>query len=214
MVVLDVGANVGYYTAICARRVGEAGSVISFEPDPINFRFLQKTVRQNQFENVRCLQKGLSDQSGTAMLHTSSSNRGDNRLYSNDLSDDVVDVEVATGDDSLESLGVQSVAFIKIDVQGYESHVLKGLARTLHRSPDAIILAEFWPHGLAAAGSDARELLDGFHRRGLNIYHLQAGPSLRQVTDFPQFVHQFPGRRYTNVVIARPEANLPCMVVR
>ena len=60
-VVIDVGAHVGYYTLLMAQLVGKNGKVYSFEPDPVNFELLKKSVEINGFENVILIQKAVSD---------------------------------------------------------------------------------------------------------------------------------------------------------
>ena len=57
--VIDVGANVGYYTLLAARKVGPRGKVVAFEPDPESFSFLKRNVKANGFTNVVLEQKGL-----------------------------------------------------------------------------------------------------------------------------------------------------------
>jgi len=67
-VVLDLGANVGYFSLIAAKLVGENGKVYAFEPDPTNFSFLKKSVEINNYENVICEQKAVSNENGKLKL--------------------------------------------------------------------------------------------------------------------------------------------------
>ena len=60
-VVSDIGANVGYFTALAAKACGATGRVFSFEPDAENFAFLTKTIALNHAENVKAIQKGISN---------------------------------------------------------------------------------------------------------------------------------------------------------
>ena len=80
MRVVDVGANIGYYTTLFSRLVGTTGSVIAFEPDPTNFSLLEKNCKANGCRNVRLEQLALSDKNGVAQLHLSEVNRGDHRM--------------------------------------------------------------------------------------------------------------------------------------
>jgi len=52
MVVLDIGANIGYYTLLAARLVGDEGKVFAFEPDPYNYSLLRKNIEANRYNNV------------------------------------------------------------------------------------------------------------------------------------------------------------------
>jgi len=76
-VVLDIGANIGYYTLIFARLVGERGRVYAFEPDPTNFRLLKKNVRANGYQNVIFVKKAVADSSGSMPLYLCPDNKGD-----------------------------------------------------------------------------------------------------------------------------------------
>ena len=67
-VVLDIGANIGYYTLIFARLVGEEGKVFAFEPDPENFALLKKNVEINGYHNVVLVQKAISNKTGKIRL--------------------------------------------------------------------------------------------------------------------------------------------------
>src|SRR5450755_845635 len=95
MTFLDIGANVGYYTALALPRIG-GGRVIALEPDPENFDYLQATIRANQATNVLAIPKAAGAAPGETTMYRSSTNRGDNRLYANDLSDGTCQVQVRT----------------------------------------------------------------------------------------------------------------------
>jgi FkbM family methyltransferase len=200
MTFLDVGANVGYYSALALARLGPAGRVIAFEPDPETFEYLQRTIAANGPDRTTALNKGLADAPGTLKLYRNSSNRGDNRFYANDLADNSVDVEVACADDVLAGLGIGKVDLIKIDVQGFEGKVLCGLERTIRNSPPLTILSEFWPWGLREAGSDPFEVLKRLQGFGLQLHELTADGSTLPLDDHAGFIARYPGRKYANIV--------------
>ena len=60
-IVVDLGANIGYYTLILAQLVGEFGHVYAFEPEPSNFELLSKNVKENNHNHVTLVQKAVSD---------------------------------------------------------------------------------------------------------------------------------------------------------
>lgn len=148
MTFLDIGANVGYYTALAISVIEGSGRIVAVEPDPQSFQYLLKTVAANHGKNVDCVQKAASDRAGTMSLFRNPDNRADNRLYANDLANSSCEVSVETIDKMLEEVGVSKVDFIKIDVQGYEGYALAGMRETIRRSPKVQILSEFWPAGL------------------------------------------------------------------
>jgi FkbM family methyltransferase len=203
MTFLDIGANIGYYTALASGRIGEEGRIVALEPDPENFRYLQQNVAANRAPNAICIRKAAAAESGTLKLYVNRDNRGDNRLYANDLCDSFVQVEVATVDGMLEDCGVEKVDLVKIDVQGYEGHVLRGMRQTIQRSGGLILLTEFWPFGLRSAGTSPEDLLMELEQAGLRLYELTGKGRLVHLTDKHGFIERHPGRKYANIVAVR-----------
>ena len=198
---LDIGANVGYYTALALTKLEGKGSIVCLEPDPVTFHFLQKTIAENPHrEIVKPLQKAASDHSGVMTLYTSLDNRGDNRLYANELAQDSVQVEVITIDQVAEELALPYFDFIKIDVQGYEGRVLKGMRATLRNAPRTLLISEFWPYGLECAGTKPEAYLAELAELGMTLFELAKGGKLKPIRNYPAFIGAYPGRRYTNIV--------------
>ncbi|HLN03872.1 MAG TPA: FkbM family methyltransferase [Bryobacteraceae bacterium] len=210
MTVLDIGANVGYYTALAMARVA-GGSIIAMEPDEESFRYLQQTVHANGAVNTICVPKAAASQNGTVRLYTSTLNRADNRLYPNELASDSCDVEAVTVDSLLAELHVPSVDLVKIDVQGFEGHVLRGMRATISQSPHLIILIEFWPHGLRSAGTNPIEVLTEWEDMGLRLFELTHRSTLQPLSDKQGLVNRLPGKRYTNIVAYRGPGTPPLL---
>lgn len=211
MRVVDVGANVGLYTALFASKVGSDGKVAAFEPDPVSFEYLKKTVEANRFRNCQLMNVAASSSHDAMTLFTSSENRGDNRLYANASADGSVPVEAVTLDEVLPLLGMSSIDFLKMDVQGFEGKVVAGLVQTLRRSPALVVLMEFWPDGLSQAGSDAFALLQLFRGRGFTIYRLRSRGRLLRVEDDRALIREHPGWKYANLVLLGPDASCAWM---
>ena len=200
---LDIGANIGYYSALALARIGPRGRVIAVEPDPEAFVYLRRTVAANGEDRARLVNKGLADAPGTLRLYRNLSNRGDNRFYANDLAGGNIEVEVARADDVLASLGIERVDFIKMDVQGFEGKVLSGLERTIHNSASLVMLTEFWPWGLDQSGSDPLEVLVRLQALGCELYELTNAGSTVALTDHAAFIARYQGRKYANIVAQR-----------
>lgn len=159
MTVLDIGANIGFYSLLAARLVGPRGKVYAFEPDPRTTASLRENLRANGLPNVTVIQKAASDQSGLRefKLSRTASHSG---LYSSMSPESVlgtIRVETVAVD---EVLLRESVDVIKLDAEGEEAAVLKGLRRTLERSPRAQLFVEFNPVSLGAAGVAPDAFLD------------------------------------------------------
>ena len=202
-VFLDIGANSGYYTALFLSRADRQSRVVALESDPQCFPFLERTAAANGVAESTCLRIAVSDESGTGYLYRNDENRGDNRLYRNDLATSSCTVEVATVDGILDQLGIAGVDLVKIDVQGYEANVLRGMQNTLQRTSRMIILTEFWPSGLQQAGADPAAMLAFLCSNGFDIFHLNSDSRLVRIPDWTAFIRAHPGRRYTNVVATK-----------
>ncbi|MDQ3242738.1 MAG: FkbM family methyltransferase [Gemmatimonadota bacterium] len=92
--VLDIGANIGYYTLQFAELVGASGRVIAFEPDPANFELLARNTQLNGYLNVTLVQRAASNTAGILNLHRSITNWGDSRIF--DSHDGRSTVEIAS----------------------------------------------------------------------------------------------------------------------
>jgi FkbM family methyltransferase len=169
MTVVDIGANVGYFTILAARLAGPAGRVIAVEPDPHNFSLLTKSICTNALRNVIPLNVALGAAPGTARLFCSDANFGDHRLYpeSTGSGRPAIEVPVDTLDNLLAANGVRRVEFAKMDVQGFEHTVLRGMTQTLASSPEFCLLTEFWPGGIEQAGGSPFEFYNTLVNDGL-----------------------------------------------
>lgn len=191
-IMLDIGANVGLYTAISGLALESNGKVFAFEPDPESLRFLEQTVAENGLKNVNIVKSAASNANGITQLHTCSSNRGDNRLYDNKNSDGSVEVKTISIDNYLVDQKIVSVDTIKIDVQGFEGYVIDGMENTLRNSPKLQMLMEFWPLGLLSAGTNPHELLQKLSDTGLTLYELKEKGDFIPIKDRAEFVNRFP----------------------
>ncbi|MFM1556355.1 MAG: FkbM family methyltransferase [Limisphaerales bacterium] len=200
MTFLDVGANIGYYTALAARAVGPNGKIIALEPDPESFKYLEQTIAANGTENVQAFPVAASDAPATLPLYISADNRGDNRLYAPGESRPQVEVKAVATDSILAENKIETIDLIKIDVQGYEPKVIAGLRDTISRSPNLTLLTEFWPKGIRDAGGDAQDFLKTLRDLGLTLHELRADGELNEHTDDADLIARHQGRRYTNLV--------------
>lgn len=167
--VLDVGANIGLHAIPLARRVGPAGRVYAFEPDPTNFRILVRNLQRNHCLNVLPVQLALGDQPGTVPLYQSCTNRGGLSLCEQNVEDrdvtSVVQVPVQRADDVLGGR-LRRLALVKVDVEGAEPLVVSGMERILREHPQAAIAFEFFPRYVGNFGVDAGAFLASMEARG------------------------------------------------
>lgn len=170
MVVVDAGANVGLYTLLAARLLKFNGRVHSFEPTPSTFALLRENIQVNGFLESGCVglhPMALADTEGTASLAVFNGNCGHNTLcWTNEMAQSVT-VPVSRLDTVLEA--ESRVDIVKIDVEGAEPGVLRGMARTIEKNPGIRILVEFSPQQLAQAAVEPKEFLDMIEAMGLEI---------------------------------------------
>lgn len=165
-VVVDVGANIGVYSEFFSRCVGPTGLVHSFEPSPDNFKRLSDATRG--LSNVRLTQAVVGERSGACKLYISDKLNVDHRAYEADGdSRRTVPTEMIALDDYFEP--GQRVDLIKMDIQGYELHALRGAKRVLQENADISLLLEFWPAGLEQAGVKWEELVETLQRLNMSL---------------------------------------------
>ncbi len=181
-VVVDVGANVGLFTLIAAAAVGSTGQVHAFEPVPGNFARLQENLGLNQLHNVVAQRMALGEEAGDLTLgvdHAEGAPSGVSGHFTEGGSRDAVQVPVCRLDDYLaEHLRNRHLRLVKIDVEGMEPLVLRGLDRQLNDHwPDAFLI-EVNPGVLAARGRSAAELIALVRDRGYELKVVGAGGGL------------------------------------
>ena len=165
--VLDLGANIGYFTLLFARWTGANGRVLAFEPDPVNFSFVKRNLEANAYHHVEPHPMAVSDKSGQLRLYVCAYNRGDHRSYDPGESRQVVEIEAVTLDHLLGP-NFPNVDFIKMDIQGAEGLAVRGMQKLLSAQEKIVMFIEFWPSAMATAGVTAHEMLamleaGGFH---------------------------------------------------
>lgn len=141
----DIGANIGSYTVLASGYVGSR--TLSFEPVPSTFNWLQKNIRINQIQdNVKAFNMGLG--SGKQKLHFTSSFDTINHVVEkyNYNNESIVEVEVEALDAIAQIEGRPSL--LKIDVEGYETEVIKGMTKTLQSSELKAIIIELNGSGI------------------------------------------------------------------
>jgi FkbM family methyltransferase len=138
--VVDVGANVGYFTLLSARLVGELGRVFAYEPSPVNLIELQNNVDLNHFQNVRPALVALSDYNGRSKFFLSTRECARHSLIQTKEHDESTIVEVAKLDDAFPVN--YPLHFLKSDTEGNELAVLKGAKETINRNSSIKLLVE------------------------------------------------------------------------
>lgn len=172
---IDVGANIGWYSLLLAKGMRKNISVFAFEPDPLNFRLLNENVALNGAANIRTIRKALSDTEDSRPLYLyPHKNRGRHSLLPINDGERIM-VETTTLDSFVLSEGIspEKVAFVKIDVEGYELNVLQGAGLLLDTVP--VFLCEYSPSAMKRCGLDPRRIVSLFMDKDYSAHELGQG---------------------------------------
>ena len=137
----DIGANLGFFTVIGAKIVGQTGQVHAFEPVPDNYNYLCKNVEINEFPNVSAHQYAISKSTGKGQLFLSDYSGGAT-LSETSIPPDfkgAMAVELAAIDDLIGQQNFLPPTLVKIDVEGAEMDVLQGMIQTIEKYKPIII---------------------------------------------------------------------------
>lgn len=167
-VVLDVGANIGYFTVILSKLVGPEGKVYAFEPATKYYEILKRNLEENEISNCEVFKLGLSDRKQTvgifedeasATIHVPEGMPLGNRET----------ISVVALSDFVREHRVKKIDFIKMDVDGHEPLIFQGAWDTLEQY-NPVILTEVSQLHFLESGITAWDFYAELKRRGYNIY--------------------------------------------
>jgi FkbM family methyltransferase len=166
-VFVDIGANIGYFTLLGGRLVGETGRVVAIEAHPRLARLLRRNIVMNDLHrHVTSWHRAAWSEPTTLKFHlrvhfpgnSSAGSVGSDWLEFYDDEEEVVDVEAVAMDDLLAD--VPRVDVVKVDVEGAEIHVVAGMERTLKANPAIVVVFEWSPGQMVSVGDTPAALLD------------------------------------------------------
>ncbi|WP_327736260.1 FkbM family methyltransferase [Streptomyces nojiriensis] len=172
---VDVGANIGYYTLLAAQLVGGKGQVVAIEASPVFHQRLLRNVALNEFANVRAVNGAVSDTDEVLkFVLASSANMGANSIVPYEgPAESTFEIAARPLPDLLTAEEITRARVIKIDVEGAEGGVVRGMAPLLSRlRPDAEITVEVTPERMAQLGDSADELMHTMRAHGFHPYRL------------------------------------------
>lgn len=165
--VVDVGANIGYFTSLAALLVGPRGQVLAFEPDGDNVARLEANLALNQLDNVTIVRQPVSDRLGEVEFFLNSDSSGGNALWDPAHFPGNVRSErdrkrqtlmATTLDAELDRRGLGTPKLVKIDTEGAEQKILEGARQLLENAAVPFVIAELHPFGLQQLGASQQSL--------------------------------------------------------
>lgn len=190
MKVIDIGANIGFYTLIMRQESGEKGKVTAIEPSPRNFELLERNLNLNSFEDVDTVEKAVGKQKGVENLRMAEAPNL-NRVNGIEESENTFRVECTT----LDSL-CTAPDMIRMDVEGYEIEILKGMKRILQQE-DFKVFMEIHPWKMEEFyGYEIQELWDILIDQGFRIKYGIRHPNRIKPLNFVS--PSYPSKRVIN----------------
>ena len=164
MVIVDIGANIGYFSFLSAILSGPTGSVHAFEPCPEYRKRMLNSLECNCFDQIRVMPYALSDKKQQRNLYKGlASARMEKWTHADPVFNkihDVIVVDCMTLDD-YSSQNLSRLDVLKIDVDGHEVNVVNGGRNTIEKYKPVIVI-ELYEPALNDAGTSVTELLDIF----------------------------------------------------
>ena len=170
-VVIDIGANLGLLSVLLAKRNPET-IIYAFEPNPSTFRALRQNLIRNRAYNVLPKEAAISDLDGAVAFNADSVNRATASITS-DLVPNREYVRCERLDSFVRENKIQEIAFLKIDVEGFESAVLEGARHTVQNVRPAVVMFEVCPILAKQNGFDPREPARTLREAGYKLWRLQ-----------------------------------------
>jgi FkbM family methyltransferase len=157
---LDIGANIGMTSLLAAQLIGKSGTGLAFEPNPEAFVRLEKHININKLSQIKLFPYAVSTQESTSRLVVGKGNSGLGSLAPTPgLEGNSYEVKTVTQSVMIDRLDPKKPTFIKIDVEGYEVNVLRGISQILSW-PEVAVVAEISEEMLENAGHSQATLLE------------------------------------------------------
>lgn len=135
-VFFDIGGHVGYFSSMASEVMSEKGQVVAFEPRPLNARFFRRHIKINALENVTLYQAAVGKEETEASFDINQGTATGKLDPEGDIT-----VKVVCIDDMVDRKELPAPDFIKIDVEGGETDVLKGCEQTIEKYKPKLLLA-------------------------------------------------------------------------
>ena len=180
-VVFDIGANIGFHTLYFAELVGNAGKVYAIEPIDINFKALTANLALNPFTNIIPVNKAFGNKTESINIHINveQTNPGAFSITAEGPKNTIINC--IKGDEYVKEFGIEKVDVLKIDVEGFEFEVLKGLSTTINKHKP-IIFFEYDRNYQLRSHVDPKSLFDFLADQGYQFYQIDAmGNQLKYV---------------------------------
>lgn len=183
-VFIDIGANIGSYSLIASKEVGESGKVIAFEPINSIYSKLKKNIELNEAKNIEILPLAVYNEKKQINLFCSNlENEGMSSIIENDqCSGKIETVEAIKLDNFINENNIQKVDFIKIDIEGAELPALQGMVETITKNLP-LVLIEISESVLTNAIYSADDIINFFKNHNYQLFQIKENGFTQPLTD-------------------------------
>lgn len=155
----DIGANIGLYSLFAAKRLNNIGKVIAFEPQPETFKRFIENINLNRFENIIAINKAVGDKNGSVAI-VQSADSAKTFVSKTTSNNKEIKIDLICFDTFLIEKGIEKIDYLKIDVEGFEYYVLKGMQKFLRNTPPKVIQIELYDEFLKRSGSSLEQTIN------------------------------------------------------
>jgi len=189
-IVIDVGANIGLHTLLMSSLIGKNGKVIAFEPGNESFKELTHNVKLNNFHNVELKNKALGNSKNKKLkFNDVEHNSGYSSIIPESESNKSSSREITINTLDSYTLKYKKIKVVKIDVEGYEKHILNGCKKLLENNKVRYWIVEYAPHCLAKYGENLSSIRNYFRKYGYEMFVLDPSCSLPKFIPSNSVIH-------------------------
>ena len=200
---IDIGANIGWFTILASRIIGR-GEIFAFEPNPINFNILKYNCAINKVENITLINAAVGREDSTSQLSDAFSSSQLSNMRPGGSKGPSLKVEIVMADKILVSLPPNARGACKIDVEGFEFEVLKGMHYFISTHPwieYCVEVTEPWIKECSGSEASAQLIYNIFTDNGFKAYKLGTTGDLLEIHNIP--------KEQSDIVFSRRLANSP-----
>jgi len=202
--IIEIGANIGFFTTLFSTLVGKTGKVYAFEPSPDAFRILSQNITLNKINNVVLINKAVSDKSGWTKLYICPTGASDNRTIDGGDKRETISIQTTSLDDYFKGL-TGKINLVKSDTQGNEGKVIEGMAKLLKTQGNMKMVLEFLPKGLVTSGIYPEDYLDSIINNGFKMYVINESEEPLEELNIQKFLKEYTPEngKYANIFCIR-----------
>ncbi len=206
MVIVDIGAHIGYFTRIFSRLTESTGKVYAFEADPENFALLKNNTKQPK--NIAIFQLAISNRAGLIDFFHSELKTGCHSTIPSPLRQTKITVTASTLDELAQKENINRVDVIKMDIEGGEVAALSGMTNILSVNPNLQLVTEFNPECFLEANIDPLFFMRRLEESGFRIFAIGPKGELEAVRSNMTLGEIMKGQKFVNVYCTRQPPTL------